>query len=277
MTLIEARRKADQYRALISQGKDPCAEERRGSLTLGQAAEAYIERHKAGWRNTKTVQRWKRSFFDHAKELADRPLTAIAAADIKPVVDRLWRRDCGRELRFRLETIFRDNRTLLGPDHVNPATMDALGLARSRRKRGTIHHHPAMPYEELPGFMTRLRSARQRSRGRGGKYRPQTSSLALQLLILTATRTAEVLWAEWRILARRGGGGTALDAAGGTHQVACRAHHSAHQRHAGGAGTDSGGQGWPAVQPRPFRPAGRAQGNAGLLRVHRAWFPFDLR
>ena len=96
---IEARRKADQYRALIAQGKDPRAEDRKASLTLGQAAEAYIERHKAGWRNVKTLHRWKRSFFDHAKELVDRPLAAITAADIKPVVDRFWHRPTGRELR----------------------------------------------------------------------------------------------------------------------------------------------------------------------------------
>ena len=198
VTLIEARRKADQYRALVSQGKDPRAEERKTSLTLGQAATAYIDRYKSGWRNAKTEYRWRRSFFDHAKELARKPLAAITAADIKPVVDRLWHRPIGRELRYRLETIFRDNRTLLGSGHNNPASMDALGLARSRRKRGTVRHHPALPYEELPDFMARLRERETEKTGKQGRPPVVESSLALRLVILTATRTAEVTKAEWK-------------------------------------------------------------------------------
>ena len=75
--------------------------------------------------------------------------------------------------------------------------MEALGLTRCRRKRGTVRHSPAMPYEELPGFMMRLREREARTSGPQGESRV-ASSLAMQLLILTATRTAEVLGAEWQ-------------------------------------------------------------------------------
>jgi integrase len=198
VSLVEARKKADHYRALVSQGKNPRDEERKATLTLGQAAEAYIERHKGSWRSSKTEQRWRRSFVDHAKELADMRLAAITAADIRPVVDRLWHRPAGRELRYRLETIFRDNRTLLGADHVNPATMDALGLTWRRRQRGSIRHHPAMPYDALPGFMAALRERETARAGMRGRPAEVETALALQLLILTATRTGEVLHADWR-------------------------------------------------------------------------------
>ena len=49
----------------------------------------------------------------------------------------------------------------------------------------TVTHHPAMPYTDLPVFMEELRQ------------NDSISSLALQFLILTTTRTSEVLRAEW--------------------------------------------------------------------------------
>jgi integrase len=71
-------------------------------------------------------------------------------------------------------------------DPLNPARwrghLDKLLPKPSRVK--TVVHHPAMPYTALLGFMTELSSK-------------NISTLALRLLILTATRTSEVLQAEW--------------------------------------------------------------------------------
>jgi len=49
-----------------------------------------------------------------------------------------------------------------------------------------VHHHKALPYQEIGGFMTKLR-------GQG-----TTSAWALELLILTATRTGEAINARWQ-------------------------------------------------------------------------------
>ena len=54
-------------------------------------------------------------------------MASLVAADLRPVIDRYWHRDCGRELRFRLETLFRDNRSILGDDFRNPATPRSAG------------------------------------------------------------------------------------------------------------------------------------------------------
>ncbi|HYN00304.1 MAG TPA: site-specific integrase, partial [Aestuariivirgaceae bacterium] len=54
------------------------------------------------------------------------------------------------------------------------------------RQRLTRGHHAALPYDNLPAFMADLRA------------RQSTAALALELAILTATRTGEVLKAEWR-------------------------------------------------------------------------------
>ena len=48
-----------------------------------------------------------------------------------------------------------------------------------------VTHHPAMPHPEVPAFLRELSGTRS------------VSALALQFLILTATRTSEVLQAQW--------------------------------------------------------------------------------
>lgn len=70
---------------------------------------------------------------------------------------------------------------------LNPARwrghLDKLLPAPSRVKKVT--HHPAMPYPEVPAFMAEL------------EVTPGQSAKALRLLILTDTRTSEVLRAQW--------------------------------------------------------------------------------
>jgi integrase len=68
----------------------------------------------------------------------------------------------------------------------NPATwrghLKTLLPARQRLTRG---HHSALPYDDLPAFMTELRA------------KTSTAALALELCILTASRSGEVLNAKW--------------------------------------------------------------------------------
>ena len=69
----------------------------------------------------------------------------------------------------------------------NPARwkghLDNLLPARSKVRR--VEHHAALPYPEIAGFMTELRT-------QGGM-----AARALEFLILTAARTGEVLGAKW--------------------------------------------------------------------------------
>ena len=67
----------------------------------------------------------------------------------------------------------------------NPASLKGKLEFLLPKQNQVPKHHPAMDYKDLPNFMTELR-----------KYRVN-SSLALQLLILTACRTSEVIKAQW--------------------------------------------------------------------------------
>jgi integrase len=69
----------------------------------------------------------------------------------------------------------------------NPARwrghLDQLLPKRSKVRR--VQHHPALPYGDMAAFMGKLRQ------------RPGMAALALEFLILTATRTGEILGAKW--------------------------------------------------------------------------------
>ena len=54
------------------------------------------------------------------------------------------------------------------------------------KKLGVRGHHAAMPYDQLPEFVKRLRAS------------GNMAALALEFLVLTATRTFETVNAEWR-------------------------------------------------------------------------------
>jgi hypothetical protein len=71
VSLVDAREKARQCRALILEGKDPLAEkhamlqqarlESAKNITFAECATAYIEAHRAGWRNEKHAWQWQRT------------------------------------------------------------------------------------------------------------------------------------------------------------------------------------------------------------------------
>jgi integrase len=68
----------------------------------------------------------------------------------------------------------------------NPARWKGhLAEALPARRKSKVKHHPALPYPELPGFMSELREQKG------------TAARALEFTILTAVRAGETLGAQW--------------------------------------------------------------------------------
>jgi hypothetical protein len=157
ITLHEARRRADRYRADLSNGLDPIAEERIASTTFAAYAETVIERLKPSWRHAKTEAGWRSCLLDHARPLATLPVASIGAADIKAILDPLrhTKRELARHMRQRLEHVMREAKADGLRTGDNPASRENLGWGRERGKR-KIRRHPAMPYEMLPAFFASL-------------------------------------------------------------------------------------------------------------------------
>ena len=106
------------------------------------------------------------------------------------VLKPLWTRapETASRLRGRIEAVLDAAKALglIDRNEANPARwrghLDKLLPKRAKLTRG---HHAAMPYREVPAFISTLRE------------RPATAARALELCILTAARSSEALSARW--------------------------------------------------------------------------------
>jgi integrase len=124
----------------------------------------------------------------YAASLWDRGIATITTDDVLLVLKPLWDRapETGSRLRGRIEKVMDAAAALEMRTGENPArwkgNLDHLLPPRKKLTRG---HHAAMPYSAVPAFMKQLRS------------NDAASSLALEFLILSATRSNEVRSAVW--------------------------------------------------------------------------------
>jgi integrase len=209
VTLSKAREKADGARELLAEGLDPLearraaeqaeaarvAEEARAAITVplfGVFADDYIDNHEEGWKNPKHRQQWRNTIKTHAETLLMMPVDEITAEDVVAVLRPIWRStpETAGRLRGRIENILdaaKASKHIASPWE-NPARWkgNLIHLLPRRRKKSQVRHHPAMPFEQLPAFMARLRN------------RPALAARALEMTILCATRTNETLRMRWR-------------------------------------------------------------------------------
>lgn len=198
--LADARRKAAEARALLADGKDPI-EARDAALaaarlaaaktiTFKECAEKYIEAHRPGWRNEKHAAQWESTMKTYVYPvIGNLSAQVIDTGLVLKVLEGIWatKTETAGRLRGRIESVL-DWATVRGyRKGDNPARWrgNLATLLPAQSKVQKINHHPALPYDELPEFLEKLR----KQGGQGAR--------ALELLILTATRTGETLGATW--------------------------------------------------------------------------------
>ena len=211
--LSEARDRAKAARDLLAQGIDPIDHKNAPPpapapaaevVTFSAAAEAYISSQRAGWSNPKHAQQWERTLRQHAhpfigaRPVADIDTAMVLAVLQQPAKDKarnpvpkktLWTHtpETASRVRNRIEIVL-DFAAVKGwRAGVNPARWKGHleYTLPSPRDVAPVEHHPALPYAEAANFMAQLRT------------QTGASALALELLILCASRTGEVLGAVW--------------------------------------------------------------------------------
>lgn len=152
-----------------------------------------------GWVNSKHRDQWRMTMLgvgptgkpaeiNYCKALHKKRLDHITATDIADVLRPLWydKEETARRLRGRIERILTAAKHDKHRTGDNPATLDGikhiLGKQRGKKK---VQHHAALPYEELPAFMAKLRAE------------DYIGARMLELTILTCVRTGEMLGMEW--------------------------------------------------------------------------------
>lgn len=191
--LAEARNKASEHRSLAKSGIDPIEVRRtepEQTPTFTTCAARYIRAHRSGWRNAKHARQWVSTLKTYARpEIGSKRVDLIGTEDILKILNPIWntKTETAKRVQGRIENILDYAAAHKYRDQMNPARwrghLDKLLPKPSRVKKVT--HHPAMPYYDVPKFMTELTD------------NESISASALRLLILTATRTSEVLKAEW--------------------------------------------------------------------------------
>lgn len=195
--LAEARDKAADARKQVKQGIDPLEVKEAAqtavkakATTFRELATEYIADHRPGWRNAKHGQQWENTLAQYAfPKIGDKPIAEISTEDVLGILKKLWteKPETASRLRNRIELVIDAGRAKGLSTAANPAAwrghLDKLLPKRTKASKG---HHAAMDYRELPAFYKRLTEDRD-----------SLSSVALQITILTACRTSEVLLADW--------------------------------------------------------------------------------
>ena len=199
VSLAEARERSAECRKLREQEIDPieareaarqqAALERAKSLKFKEAAATYMATHRVAWKNDKHAAQWTSTLETYAYPLlGELSIQAVDTTLVMKVIEPIWAKkpETANRVRGRIETIL-DWATVRGyRQGENPARWRGHRdkLLPSRSKVRKTKHHSALPYAELPAFLTSLRE------------QEGIAARALEFTILTAGRTGEVIGAR---------------------------------------------------------------------------------
>ena len=199
--LADARRRAEEARRRVAAGRNPItdrrAEEARrdAAVTFGPFAEGLVADIGHGFRNDKHTAQWASTLRTHAASLADKGLDEITTEDVLAVLKPIWltKNETASRVRGRIERVLDAAKARGLRTGENPARWRGhLANLLPKRQKLQRGHHAAMPYRDLPGFLSLLRVS------------DGVSARALEFLILSASRSGEVLGAQWPEIDREG-------------------------------------------------------------------------
>lgn len=200
VTLAGAKEAARAARIKIKDGIDPIEDAkskrsalsaiRAASMTFNEAAIAYIAVMEIEWTNSKHASQWRNTLTTYAYPIIGNIFVReIEQSHIMRVLEPIWltKTETATRLRGRLEKILNWAGARGYRSGDNPARwrghLDVLLPTPGKVQK--IVHHPALPFDELGGFMAKLRQ----QDGIGVR--------ALEFAILTAARSGEVRGATW--------------------------------------------------------------------------------
>ena len=198
VSLALARKERDKLVEQWRNGHDPVAERRAekeakaNRKTFAQVARLKIDAKRSGWRTsfegkTMSLDIWTRTMEVDCAPIANRAIDEIKIDDIKRIVSPYW--DRGRmkaayDLVKRIEAVFDYAYAHGWRPGDNPAAWRAfkeIWPAKPAKK-----HHAALPWQDVPDFLKRLRTSAAIVPAR-----------VIEFAILTATRSGETRGAMW--------------------------------------------------------------------------------
>ncbi|KQW80778.1 tyrosine-type recombinase/integrase [Brevundimonas sp. Root1279] len=190
VTLARARERAAAARLQLSEGINPLEEKRakRSIPLFGVFADELVISVKDQWKNEKHAAQVQSTLVRYAAKIRSMPLDQIETAHVLQALRPIWttKAETAGRVQSRIQWVLDAAKAQGYRTGENPARwkghLDQLLPKRSQR---TKKHHAALPFAEVPAFVQDLRG------------KEATAALALEFIILTATRSGEVRGATW--------------------------------------------------------------------------------
>lgn len=200
VTHAQAKEKARQMRADVSNGVDPIEKrnaallrlkaEQASEITFEKALSGYLETHGDSWKNAKHRAQWTSTLETYANPLIGKLLVKdIGVGHVLAVLEPIWKtlNESATRIRGRIEKVLDWSKARGYRQGDSPAAWKGLldQLLPAPSKVRTVKHHRALPIDAMPAFIGDLRTRE------GG------AALALEFAILCAARSGEVRGATW--------------------------------------------------------------------------------
>ena len=188
VSLKEAREKAFANRKLAREGGDPRAKKRRSQSmpTFADATRTVWKQLRPGWRSPRHARLWLASLEHHAfPHIGKMPIAEVTGADVIGILAPIWHEKAptARKLRQRIRAVLEWAVAMdLRPD--NPC--DRIGPVLGAQGNA-VRHMRALPHGEVASALRTVWASNARP----------VLKLALEFLVLTATRSGEVRGAAW--------------------------------------------------------------------------------
>ena len=187
--LARAREKAIENRRLAREGGDPLQAKRSAQevLTFAEAARRVHEMHRPTWRNEKHAAQFLSTLETYAfPRMGKLRVSDVSPADVLAVLMPIWteKNETARRVRQRIGTVLKWA-VAQGWRTDNPAqdiqqALAKVTPAKSQRK--------AMPYAEVHDCIEAVKASEATN----------ATKLAIEFLVLTASRSGEVREAHWQ-------------------------------------------------------------------------------
>ena len=189
---LKAKKRADRSALLSAASKNK---------TFKECAEAYIEAHSSDYSSDKHRKQWPSTLTAYAYPIIGNMMVAdITMRDVLSVLNqetkvtetekgKLWyvKTETAKRLLGRIKTVLDYATVNEYRNGTNPAQWTGYLSTQlpSPKKLQKVEHHPAVPYQMIGDFMSKLRA------------NESISAKAVEFLILTAVRSGSVRQAEW--------------------------------------------------------------------------------
>lgn len=188
VSLAEARETALQNRKMARSGGDPLQAKRTAQalLTFEEAARKVHKIHEPTWRNKKHAAQFISTLESYTfPRIGKLKVSDVTTADVLAVLQPIWleKPETARRVRQRIGTVMKWA-VANGWRTDNPAEAISQALPK---QIDTQQHRKALPYGKVPEFLETLKASNA----------GDLTKLALELVVLTTSRSSEVRKADW--------------------------------------------------------------------------------